>query len=113
MAYISLMTFAIVTRPDLAAAVEGCPSHALPAFPGSRLHDSSEITVGSDQGPTTGCWATYDEPGPATGRDIFSYYTDPRNTSGWRLDEAYANTGYAAAAAPRCRGFAPTLASRR
>ncbi len=90
------MIHAIVTRPDLAAAVEGCPSQAFPIYPGGTLKEDSEITVGSDHGETTGCWATYDLPHPATEVEVFSYYTDPSNTSKWKLDEAYANTGYAA-----------------
>jgi hypothetical protein len=95
-AYGSLMTWAILTRPGLAAAVEGCPSQAFPIYPGGTLKENSEITVGSDHGETTGCWASYGLPEPTTDLDVFRYYTDPSNTTGWHLDEAYANTGNAA-----------------
>jgi hypothetical protein len=90
------MAYSILTSPPLAAAVEGCPSDAFPIYPGGRLKENSEITVGSDHGETTGCWATYDLPDATTGQDVFSYYTDPSHTSGWKLNEAYANTGFAA-----------------
>jgi hypothetical protein len=96
MAYGGLMTYAILTRPNLAPAVAGCPSHAFPIHPGSTLRNYSEITVGSDQGQTTGCWAEYDEPSASTEQNVFSFYTNGSNTAGWKLDEAYAHTGYAA-----------------
>jgi hypothetical protein len=95
MAYGGLVTYAIVTRPSLAPAADGCPSHAFPIRPGSTLQNYSEITVGSDQGQTTGCWAEYDEPSASTEQKVFTFYTDGTNTAGWRLDDAYANTGYA------------------
>jgi len=95
-AYGGLITYAILTSPSLAVAVEGCPSHAFPVYPGGRLREDSEITVGSDRGETTGCWATYDVSDPTTGQGVCRYYTDPSNTSGWQLNEAYANTGFAA-----------------
>lgn len=45
---------------------------------------------------TTGCWATYDEPVHRTIQEVFAFYTDPRNVPGWKMDEVYSNTGYAA-----------------
>jgi hypothetical protein len=96
MAYGGVVTYAIITRPSLAPAVAGCPSHAFPIHTGSTLRNYSEITVGSDHGPTTGCWAEYDESSASTEESVFSYYTNGSNTAGWKLDEAYANTGYAA-----------------
>ena len=96
-AYGGLVVYAILSSPGLAPAVQGCPSHALPVHPGSRLHDDALITVGSDQGGmTTGCWATYDEPSSTSVQDVFSFYEEPGNVPGWKLTEAYANTGYLA-----------------
>jgi hypothetical protein len=74
------------------ATLGGCPSNAFPIRPGSHLHQYSDITVGT----TTGCWATYDQPGSASEDGVFEYYVDPSNTDGWTLQEAYSNTGFAA-----------------
>jgi hypothetical protein len=96
MAYGGLVTYAILTT-HLAPAVQGCPSHAVPLRPGSKLHDHAEITVGSDRGGmTTGCWATYDVPASSTAQDVFNYYARPENVPGWKLAESYSNTGYLA-----------------
>jgi len=96
-AYEGLFAFALVASPAVAGEVQGCPSRAFPIQPGSTLHDYAEITVGADSsGMTTGCWATYYEPGGRTTDEVFAFYTDPRNVPGWRLDEAYSNTGFAA-----------------
>lgn len=107
MAYGGLVVYAVLSSPGLAPAVQGCPSHVLPVHPGSRLHDHAQITVGTDQGGmTTGCWATYDEPASSSDQEVFDFYLEPRNVPGWKLDEAYANTGYLAftsTTAPRLR----------
>ena len=97
MAYGGLIVYAILSSPGVARAVQGCPSHALPVHPGSKLHDHAQITVGADQGGmTTGCWATYNEPATSSVQEVFDFYVEPRNVPGWKLDEAYANTGYLA-----------------
>jgi hypothetical protein len=96
-AYGGFVAYAILTRPDLAAAVQGCPSHALPVHPGSKLGNYAEITVGSDTGGmTTGCWAMYKEPSSSSVEEVFDFYAEPGNVAGWTLDESYANTGYLA-----------------
>jgi hypothetical protein len=74
------------------ASVGGCPSNLFPIRPGSRLHDHSEITIGT----TTGCWSTYDERNPVSETDVFRYYVEPSHTPGWTLQESYENTRYAA-----------------
>jgi hypothetical protein len=97
MAYGAVVTYAILASPGLPPAIQGCPSRAFPVHPGSRLENHAQITVGSDQGGlTTGCWATYDEPASVSAQVVFSFYTDADNVPGWKLDEAYAETGYAA-----------------
>jgi hypothetical protein len=94
MAFLGWAAYTVVTTP-LAPAVEGCPSHALPVHPGSRLHNYAQITLGSDQGGmTTGCWAEYEEPALSSVHEVFSFYAEPRNVPGWMLDEADSNTGY-------------------
>lgn len=96
MAYGGIVTYVILTSPSLAPAVAGCPSRAFPIHPGSTLRNYSEITVESDQGITTGCWAEYDQPSASTEQNVFSFYTDGSNTAGWKLDEAHAHSGFAA-----------------
>ena len=96
MAYGGVVAYVILTSPSVAPAVAGCPSHAFPIRPGSALRNYSEITVESDQGITTGCWAEYDEPSVSTEQNAFNFYTNRTNTVGWKLDEAYNSTGYAA-----------------
>ena len=96
MVYGGLAMYAILTS-HLAPAVQGCPSHAVPLRPESRLRNHAEITVGSDRGGmTTGCWATYDVPASSTAQDVFNFYAEPQNVPGWNLNESYANTGYLA-----------------
>jgi len=96
MAYGGLVTYAILTS-HLAPEVQGCPSHAVPLRPGSRLHDHAQITLGSDRGGmTTGCWATYGVPASSSAEDVYDFYAEPKNVPGWNLDESYLNTGYLA-----------------
>ena len=79
------------------AGVGGCPSRAFPVRPGSQLNQYSEITVGT----TTGCWATYDQPHLASEDEVFRYYLDSTNTSGWTRQETYSNTHFAAFSSTR------------
>lgn len=117
MAYGGLVVYAILASPGVAPAVQGCPSNALEVHPGSRLHDFAQITVGSDQGGmTTGCWATYDEPASSSVQQVFNFYAEPSNVPGWRLGEAYANTGYLAftsTTVPRLRADVGIAAMKR
>ena len=88
---VGIVALNIVTSQSV-ATVGGCPSTAFPIRPGSELHQSSEITVGT----ATGCWATYDQSSSASEEEVFSYYLDPSNMPGWTLHEAYPNTRFAA-----------------
>jgi hypothetical protein len=95
-AYCGLAGYVIATSPGLDSAINGCPSRSFPVPPASRVQESSLITVGSDHGPTTGCWATFAEPDSSTEWAVYQYYAQPANTPGWKLGETYANTRYAA-----------------
>lgn len=93
LAYVGAFLFLTLAQPfHLAPAVQGCPSHAFPIYPGSRPIQTSDITVDG----TTGCWSVFDPGGQATASDVYGYYVDSSNTQGWKLNTTYSNTGFIA-----------------
>ncbi|SRR5258708_7141914 len=69
------------------ASIGDCPSKALVVAPGSRLAETSQITVGQ----STGCWAKYST--DWSPRDVVTYYSTGVNTPGWTVNELIESVG--------------------
>ena len=69
------------------ASIGECPSKVLPVAPGSKLADSSQITVGGN----TGCWAKYST--DWSPHDVVNYYTASVNTPSWTVKNLIDSVG--------------------
>jgi hypothetical protein len=83
-------------------SIGDCPSKVLAVAPGSRLAQTSQITVGQ----TTGCWAKYST--DWSPHEVVAYYTTATDTPGWivsDLIESFGEVDLASTTRPGLRGL--------